>query len=118
MLGTVGVTFAARGVLKLRLKLANDSKAIEAVWDVAHVASEVIAQETQVKAAGAAGLPFGKASQRGLVSELRWEASSLPLLPLPHHAMHIGFAVVVVGARLTQCIPRERMSSVVAASKG
>lgn len=38
MLGTVGVTFAARGVLKLRLKLANDSKAIEAVWDVAHVA--------------------------------------------------------------------------------
>jgi len=35
MLGTVGVTFAARGVLKLRLKLANDSKAIEAVRDVA-----------------------------------------------------------------------------------
>lgn len=52
-----------------------------------------------MKAAGAAGLPFWKVSQRGLVSELRWDASSLPLLALPHHTLRIGFGVLVVGGQ-------------------
>lgn len=53
-----------------------------------------------MKAAGAAGLPFWKASQRDSVSELSWEASASP-------PPHFGFAVLVVGARLTRCIPKE-----------
>lgn len=43
ILETVGVTFAVRVVFKLWLKLANDSQDIEAIRDLTHVASQIIA---------------------------------------------------------------------------